>query len=98
MRRLEIEPGEIYGDLEVVSERFSDVRRSFVCRCSCGRHKTVRLDHLRSGHTSSCGRCGVEYKGKRQTIRDWAKEYGINESTLRARLQTMDIGEALERG
>lgn len=25
------------------------------CRCSCGREVAVRGDHLRSGHTTSCG-------------------------------------------
>jgi hypothetical protein len=55
------------------------------------------LDHLQSGHTSSCGNCGVEYNGMRMSIKDWAMSHKIKESTLRARLKTMGMREALER-
>jgi hypothetical protein len=72
-------------------------KRRFTCKCDCGQSVLVRLDHLRSGHTSSCGKCGIEHKGERRTIRAWAESKGIKESTLRARLKIMGIGEALER-
>lgn len=98
MQRIEVTSGDEYGDLRVIREVESTGKRRFLCACSCGRESTTRLDHLRSGHTSSCGRCGIEYKGQRRTIRAWAAEYRINESTLRARLKVMGIGEALERG
>jgi hypothetical protein len=55
------------------------------------------LDHLQSGHTSSCGNCGVEHNGIRMLIKDWAMSNKIKESTLRARLKTMSMREALER-
>jgi transposase-like protein len=98
MRRINVSPGEKYGDLEVVREVESKGKRHFLCECSCGKQVTVRLGHLRSGHSSSCGRCGVEYRGERKTIREWADQAGIKESTLRARLKLMPIREALKRG
>lgn len=98
MRRLEIKPGEKYGDLKIIKEVESRGKRHFLCECACGNKVTVRLGHLRSDHSTSCGRCGILFKGKRRTIREWAGINGLNESTLRARLKTMKIGEALKRG
>ena len=97
MKRLEIPTGAEYGDLTVILELESPGKRCFACRCICGNEVEVRLDHLRSGHSESCGRCGVEYGGRRQTVAQWAREYDLNESTLRARLKVMGLGEALER-
>lgn len=98
MRKIEIAPGTIYGDLKVIRESPSEGKRKFFCKCLCGEKVHVRLDHLRSGHTSSCGRCGIEHAGQRKTLREWASSHGIKESTLRARLKIMSMGEALERG
>lgn len=98
MRRVEVNQGDEYGDLTVVREvEPSSGKRRFLCCCSCGNKVEVRLAHLRSGHTSSCGRCGVEYRGERKTLKEWADSVGINESTLRARLKIMGLGEALKR-
>ena len=97
IRRLEIHPGDEFSDLTVVREVESKGKRKFLCRCSCGNEVEVRLGHLRSGHSSSCGRCGLEFRGERRTLRAWAEKYGIKESTLRARLKIMGLGEALER-
>ena len=97
MQRLEIPPNTTYGDLTVIRELDSPGKRRFLCRCTCQREVEVRLDHLRSGHTSSCGQCGVEHDGQSKTISQWAREKGIKNSTLRARLKIMGIGEALKR-
>lgn len=99
MKRIEVAAGQVFGDLTTIKEAKSDgKRRKFLCKCQCGAKVEVRLDHLRGGHTSSCGGCGIEYQGKRMTLTDWAKAYGINESTLRMRLRTMSMREALGRG
>lgn len=98
MRRIEVKPGYAYGDLKVIREVESQGKRQFLCECACGQKATVRLGHLRSGHSTSCGRCGIEFKGKRKTICQWASLYGLKESTLRARLKVMGISEALKRG
>ena len=97
MRRIEVNPGDEHGDMTVLRELPSSGKRHFLCRCSCGNDVEVRLDHLRSGHSNSCGRCGVEYNGQRKTIREWAESVGLNESTFRARLKVMGFGEALKR-
>lgn len=97
MRRLEITPGTQYGDLKVVREAETKGKRHFVCKCACGNQVTVRLGHLTSGHSTTCGKCGIAFQGKRRTIRQWAALHGLNESTLRARLKVMPIGEALKR-
>jgi len=97
MRRISVFPGEMFGDLQVICEMANKGKRKFQCKCYCGTQVEVRLHHLRSGHTTSCGSCGISHAGKRMTIKQWAKAYGLNESTLRARLKVMSIGEALER-
>jgi hypothetical protein len=98
MRRLEIKPGDQYGDLKVISEVESEGKRQVLCKCSCGNEVTVRLGHLRSGHSTTCGKCGIPFQGQRKTISAWASLYGLKESTLRARLKSgLDIGEALKR-
>jgi len=97
MRRIELGAGKKYGMLAVISEVTTAGKRKFRCKCACGREVDVRLDHLQSGHTSSCGKCGIEHSGERKTLKDWAHMYGINESTLRARLKKMSMREALER-
>ena len=98
MQRLEIPAGTPYGELEVIREVSSSGKRRFLCRCSCGTEVPVRLNHLRSGHTASCGKCGVEWKGGRITLTELARKYKIKPSTLRARLKVMGLAEALERG
>jgi hypothetical protein len=97
MKRIEVKPGTVFGELSVLKEVESSGKRRFLCKCDCGAKVEVRLDHLRSGHTSSCGSCGIFHNGRRMTIKQWAKAYGLNESTLRARLKNMSIREALER-
>ena len=100
MRRLEVKPGTIYGDLTVIKEVAVSAlgKRQMLCKCSCGQQVTVRLGHLTSGHSTTCGQCGIKFNGQQKTVAYWARLYGINESTLRARLRVMDISEALKRG
>jgi transcription elongation factor Elf1 len=97
LRPIVIASGKKYGELTVVREVAFIGKRKFLCECLCGNKVEVRLDHLQSGHTSSCGNCGVEYNGMRMSIKDWAMSHKIKESTLRARLKTMGMREALER-
>ena len=100
MRKIEVKPNDQYGDLKIIREvEVSESgKRQVLCICQCGNQTTIRLGHLRSGHSTTCGRCGVEFQGKRKTISEWAQQYGLNESTLRARLKVMGIEEALKRG
>lgn len=97
MRRIEVQPGDQYGELKVIKEIETAGKRHMLCQCQCGQKVTVRLGHLRSGHSTTCGNCGILFQGKRKTIAEWARLHGLNESTLRARLKLMDIREALKR-
>jgi hypothetical protein len=97
MKRIEVVSGTVYGMLTVDREVKAVGKRKFRCKCECGSKVEVRLDHLQSGHTSSCGSCGIKHAGKKMTLKEWASLYGIKESTLRARLKTMGMREALER-
>ena len=49
--------GERFGHL--VAIRFDETskpsRRKWICQCDCGKIKSIRLSHLRSGATISCG-------------------------------------------
>ena len=50
-----IETPERFGLLTVIG-RASGPRSGYrLCRCDCGTEKPVRIDHLRSGRTISCG-------------------------------------------
>lgn len=98
MKRIEINADSEFGELVVVQEvEPLGTKRRFLCKCSCGALVTVRLDHLRSGHTQTCGNCGIEHDGERMSLREWASMAGLPESTLRARLKTMEMREALLR-
>lgn len=65
IRRVEVPVGSVFGRLTVVSElpvrkhSSGGTQRWFLCRCDCGQEREVRLGHLRSGHTVSCGRHSV---------------------------------------
>ena len=98
MKPIEVKPGTKYGELVVVREAaLLGGKRKFVCKCTCGNQTEIRLDHLRSGHTTSCGECGISMDGKRMTIVQWAEANGIKDSTLRARLKKMSLREAIGR-
>lgn len=65
--KIKINKGDIFTNLEIIEEvePFKWVsnsgknrsKRVFKCRCVCGNMVKVSIDHLRSGHTKSCG-CG----------------------------------------
>lgn len=97
MKRSEVKPGEKHQELTVVREIEGVDRRQVLCKCSCGNQVTVRLAHLRSGHSKTCGKCGLSLNGERKTINEWASLHGLKESTLRARLKNMSLSEALKR-
>ena len=67
MRKIEIKEGDRYGRLTIIKEveprieRSGKKRRRVLCRCDCdGKEVEVPLEHLRTGHTKSCGCWGVE--------------------------------------
>lgn len=57
--------GQKFGNLTVTGRGGKKNRRTFFeCVCDCGKTCTVRSDHVRSGHTVSCG-CKNQRKEKR---------------------------------
>lgn len=51
--------GRVFGNLIVISRSSNQGGKStWLCKCSCGKEKVVRSDHLRSGKIISCGHIG----------------------------------------
>lgn len=99
MRKIDLPAGTVFGKLTVIKESSTSSRRQYLCECSCGKKVDVRVDHLRGGHTKSCGGCGgITYKGKTKTLKAWADSIGVGESTLRMRLKVMSMADAMRLG
>lgn len=47
--------GKVFGRLTVLRQERSTGRSRCACLCTCGKTHDVRVDHLLSGRTSSCG-------------------------------------------
>lgn len=48
--------GNVYGKLTVVGRDTSTVGKvRYMCRCSCGKEKSILSQHLKDGHSKSCG-------------------------------------------
>ena len=69
MGKFEDLSGKRYGKLVVLNldenqEKGKD--KGWICRCDCGKIKTVTSYHLKSGHTTSCG-CNraIDIQGKK---------------------------------
>jgi hypothetical protein len=59
-KRLDIKPGDSFSRLTIIKEVEGKYwgkykHRQFLCKCECGNERIVRLEYLRSGHTTSCG-------------------------------------------
>lgn len=53
---IEINEGDRYGRLVIIKESGSiKYYRNFLCKCDCGNEVIVRLTHMRSGNSKSCG-------------------------------------------
>lgn len=55
MVRQIIERGARYGRLVVLEDGASGAHRPILCECECGIRKSIRVDHLKSGRSQSCG-------------------------------------------
>lgn len=59
-KKLQINPGDRFGKWTIVKEANRKIvsnkpRRTFECICDCGNIKTVLLEVLLNGHSTSCG-------------------------------------------
>lgn len=80
--------GEKFGKLTVV-QRVEDYvahngkhRIMYLCKCDCGNEKVIRGEHLRSGHTQSCGCLRKEISKEisdehRKILKENARKNGI---------------------
>jgi hypothetical protein len=56
MKKIEISKGNRFGKLTVISELPKPIkRRTFECKCDCGKSTTITLQALRKKGVSSCG-------------------------------------------
>ena len=55
--------GQTFSNLFVIKFLCINNRNKsyYLCRCTCGKEKPVRIDHLRSGKTTSCGHVGNQH-------------------------------------
>ena len=59
--KIEVSNGDVFNLLTVIKEEprkrlpSGQTNRVFLCRCECGKDKSVRLSHLRHGKIKSCG-------------------------------------------
>ena len=62
--------GRRFGHLTVIdafaNDEFTKGGRQSLCRCDCGNVCKVRNDHLKSGHTTSCGCQAGKRKGRKR--------------------------------
>jgi len=70
MKKIKINIGDKYG-LVVIKKEVPKVGKDRMVRvlCACGKTKIVSLNHLRSGHTSSCGCLSLKLKTKHNLSR-----------------------------
>ena len=62
--------GQRHGRLTVLNrtENGNRGQTRWLCRCDCGGEKTIQADHIRSGHTRSCGCLRREVTRKRRSL------------------------------
>ena len=60
--------GSRYGRLVVLRRDKKQKRSYYVCQCDCGAKKSIRLDNLKNGKSTSCGCLRNELSGQRFRI------------------------------
>lgn len=64
-KRIYLQAGQKFGRLTVVSFHYIKNKRDFyLCKCDCGREKTVCKTELKRGKVKSCGCLKAEYVSK----------------------------------
>lgn len=91
-RSVQVALGQRYGRGVVEREVQLRGRRYVQMRCDCGDAYQVRLDHVTSGHTLSCGCLGREASSARLAASNRARETGVYGS-LRKQKLGVDVGQ-----
>ncbi|MFC2577828.1 MAG: hypothetical protein ACFNQH_02090, partial [Veillonella parvula] len=56
--------GEKNNKLEIIGYSHKSGRKHYwKCKCDCGKETVVAIDHLKSGHTKSCGCVNSSHRG-----------------------------------
>lgn len=82
--------GQVFGRLIVKGFSCKNGRKVCECLCRCGRMVSVSANNINSGNTQSCGcrkRVFLIWNGKRQCIKDWAKELGFPKYLISRRIR-----------
>lgn len=74
-KRLQFEEGQKFGELTVLGR--DDAPRKWLCKCSCGKIKSVYAGKLNGGHTKSCGHFGRSGVTSRTHGDSGSREYNI---------------------
>jgi len=75
---LELKPGQRFGRLTVISRVISGRSKHWLCRCECGRERSLEVHYVVRGKIRSCGCLGGETHGHARhgahtrTYRSWA--------------------------
>lgn len=66
--------GSRFGRLTVLCKDCNDTQgRMWLCQCDCGNKKSIRVDHLKTGATTSCGCYNREVASKRNRTHGMTK-------------------------
>ena len=80
-KKFHLDPGMRFGRLSVMSEADPNItpsgqtHRYANCICDCGKSKRIKLSHLRSGLTQSCGCLNREKVNKTKTSRSQIENF-----------------------
>lgn len=75
--------GKKFGRLTVIERDFSKQRCYYICKCDCGKVKSIQAHHLKSGATTSC-RCYQKEQASKSNIK-----HGQKGTSLYNRWKTM---------
>lgn len=72
MEYKKLAPGTKINRLTIIKYDHSDSRnrRHYLCRCDCGKEKTIQGSLITSGNTKSCGCLGIEARANRIKLPD----------------------------
>jgi len=87
--------GKKFNRLLVIEEDRSKKNGSWICRCDCGKIKSIKADHLISGNTESCGCLAhdLKWKGHEEISGDYWSDI-IRKAKLRSLSVEIEIEDA----
>lgn len=74
--------GKTFGKLKVIDIAYKGRSTYMLCQCECGNTAAIRLSHLTSGHTKSCG-CIKHDRGEDSLFSKAIIDGALNSTTIR---------------